>query len=482
MKSGPLECEEWFFEGEVMRRRREFNKQTLRNEIDQDAINKFRIRLQGQLILPADQEYDRARRVEYWNPTTDKHPIMIARCAQADDVARCVDFARQHDLAIAVRSGGHSFLGWGTCDDGLILDVSQMKTISIDPNQRTAQAGAGVVAHELDAAAATYGLAPILGECPTVGIAGLTLGGGLGWLSGKHGAVCDNLLSANLITVDSRSIVASAESNADLFWAIRGGGGNFGIVTSLEYRLYPVNDVLAGVFTYPLQEARNVLRFYREFMVAAPDELQAVVALSPRENGVVNVTFVHPGDLNVGNELINRFRTFMTPTRDTVQPRPYAEMFPPPAEFVPPAFSTIKGSYIEQLLDEAIDMAIECFAQAPSGCAIGFDHYVHGEVCRVASDSTAFELRVPGALHMWIMSVWDDPAAASASMAWAENTWQLLQPYSSGRMYANYMSAEGEQAVKAAYGSNYARLRTVKTKFDPDNFLRRNQNVQPIES
>ncbi|HEU0295845.1 MAG TPA: FAD-binding oxidoreductase [Anaerolineales bacterium] len=465
-----------------MRRRREFNKQTLRNEIDLDAINKFRASLLGRLILPADQEYDRARRVEYWNPTTDKHPAMIARCAQADDVARCVNFARQHDLTVAVRSGGHSFLGWGTCDDGLILDVSRMKDIAIDPDKRTAEAGAGVVAQELEAAAATYGLAPILGECPTVGIAGLTLGGGLGWLSGKYGAICDNLLSANLITVDSHAIVASAESNADLFWAIRGGGGNFGIATSFEYRLHPVSEVLAGVFTYPVQEARHVLRFYREFMAAAPDELQVVASLSPRENGVVNVVFVYPGDLNAGNELIERFRAFLTPARDTVQRRPYTEMFPTPAGFVPPAFSSIKGSYLEQLSDEAIDIAVECFAQAPSGCAIGFDHYVHGEVCRVALDSTAFELRASGALHTWIMSTWDDPEAARTLMTWAENTWQLLQPYSGGRVYANYMSVEGEPAVKAAYGSNYSRLRTVKTKFDPDNFLRRNQNVQPIKS
>jgi FAD/FMN-containing dehydrogenase len=465
-----------------MSRRREFNKQTLRNEIDADAINKFRASLLGQLILPADQEYDRARRVEYWNPTTDKHPAMIARCAQADDVARCVDFARQHDLMVAVRAGGHSFLGWGTCDDGLIIDVSQMKDIAIDPDQRTAKAGAGVVAQELDAAAAAYGLIPVLGECPTVGIAGLTLGGGLGWLSGKHGAICDNLLSASLVTVDSRSIVTSAESNADLFWAIRGGGGNFGIATSFEYRLHPLSEVLAGVLTYPFQEARQVLRFYREFMAAAPDELQAVASLSPRENGVVNVVFVYPGDLNAGNESIDRFRAFLTPTRETVQRRPYTEMFPTPAGFVPPAFSSIKGSYLEQLSDEAIDIAVECFARAPSGCAIGFDHYVHGEVCRVALDATAFELRASGGLHMWIMSTWDDPEAATTSMAWAENTWQLFQPYSGGRIFANYMSIEGEPAVKAVYGSNYARLRTIKTKYDPDNFLRRNQNVQPIES
>ena len=467
-----------------MRTRREVSKQTFRNEIDPEAINKFRTSLRGGLILPADQEYDGARRVAYWNPVADKHPAMIARCAHEDDVRRCVDFARQQDLTAAVRAGGHSFLGWGTCDDGLIIDVSGMKEIAIDPNKRTARAGAGMLAQEMDSAAASYGLAPVLGECPTVGIAGLTLGGGLGWLSGKYGAICDNLLSANLITADSRSVIASAESNPDLFWAIRGGGGNFGIATSFEYRLHPVSEVLAGRFTYPVQEARQVLRFYREFMAAAPDELQALAALRTAGNGVVIVAFVYLGDLNAGKELIDHFRTFLTPTHDTVQPRPYTEMFPmpPSGDFVPPAFSTIKGSYLEQLSDEAIDIAVECFKQAPPGCAIGFDHYVHGEVCRVAPDSTAFELRTPGALHVVIVSEWDAAAAAAASMTWTEDTWKLLQPYSGGRIYANYMSIEGEQAVKAVYGSNYSRLRTIKTKYDPENFFRRNQNMRPIES
>lgn len=465
-----------------MRKPQEFNKQNLRNEIDSDATNKFRASLLGRLILPVDQEYDQARRMAYWkNPATDKHPAMIALCAQEEDVARCVDFARQHDLTVAVRSGGHSFLGWSTCDDGLIIDLSLMKDISIDPNKRVAHASAGVLAQEMDAASARYGLAPVLGQCSTVGIAGLTLGGGLGWLSGKYGAVCDNLLSANLITVDARSVTANTESNSDLFWAIRGGGGNFGIATSFDYQLHPVSEVLAGWLTYPVQEARNLLRFHREFMAAAPDELQVTVGIG---FGVVLVTFVYPGDLNTGNKLVDRFRTFMTPTRDTVRRRPYAKMFPPSGsgEFVPSAFTAMKGSYLEQLSDEVIDIVVESLAQAPAGCGIAFDHYVHGEVCRVAPDSTAFELRTPGAFHIPIFSGWDDPAYEVASMTWTENTWRVLQPYTGGRMYANYMSIEGGQAVKAAYGSNYARLRTIKTKYDPDNFLRRNPNVLPIES
>jgi hypothetical protein len=242
--------------------------------------------------------------------------------------------------------------------------------------------------------------------------------------------------------------------------------------------------VLAGGLTYWLQEVGAVLRFYREFMAAAPDELQALAYLTPAGGGVVNVIVVYMGDLNAGERLINRFRRFRTPVHDTVQRRPYADTFtmPPYSEFVPTAFSFVKGAYLERLSDEAISIAVERFAQAPPGCAIGFDHYMHGEVSRVAPDSTAFELRAPGALHVWISPGWNDSAATAATMKWADDTWNVLQPYSGGRIYANYMSVEGESAVKAVFGSNYSRLGSIKKKYDPDNFLRLNQNIRPVGS
>lgn len=417
-----------------------------------------------------------------WNPLTDKRPAMIAQCAGEEDVVRCVEFARQHDLVVAVRSGGHSYLGWGTCDDGLVIDLSAMRGIAVDPTKRTVRAAAGVVVQELVSATSRHRLAPVLGECPTVGIAGLTLGGGLGWLSGKHGATCDNLLATRLITADGGSIVANERRNTDLFWAIRGGGGNFGIATSFEYRLHPVREVLAGGFTYRLSEARAVLRFFRDFMAAALDELQALAYLLVADDRLLNVIVCYSGDLKEGERVLRPLRTVASPVRDTVQPRAYIETFtmPPYGETIPTAFSATKGCYLERLSDAAIDISLDRVAQAfHPGSAIGFDHYMHGMVCRIAPESTAFELRMPGALHVWVVSGWEDPAKASGPMEWVQETWNALQPFSGGRIYANYLSVEGEFGVKAAFGANYPRLVAAKKKYDATNFFHRNQNIVP---
>ncbi len=452
------------------------------SKLDPAVVKKFGASFKGRLVLPGDRSYDAARRVAYWNATTDRRPAMIARCAHVEDVARTVDFARQHDLLIAVRSGGHSTLGWGTCEGGLVIDVSPIKKIKIDPVKGTVQAGAGLMDRELVSAAIQYGLAPVLGECPTVGISGLTLGGGLGWLSGKFGATCDNLLSADLVTADGRSVVASATQNPDLFWAIRGGGGNFGIATSLEYRLHPVTEVLCGEIKYRFTEAREVLRSYRDFMAGAPDELQAFAYLTGLRNRSVNVGVCYSGDPKRGEELTRPLRALASPVRDTVQRRPYGETFTMPLfyENRPAAFSAAKKCYFEQLSDAAIDVVLGQIALAPQvGCKLGLDHYMHGAVCRVARDSTAFELRAPGALHVWIASGWDDPMLASTSIAWVNSAWEALKPFSGGRIYANYLSVEGEEAVKGAFGKNYPKLVAIKNKYDPTNFFKLNQNIRP---
>jgi FAD/FMN-containing dehydrogenase len=332
-------------------------------------------------------------------------------------------------------------------------------------------------------AAARYGLAPVLGECGTVGIAGLTLGGGLGWLSGRYGATCDNLLSVDLSTADSRAIIANEQSNPDLFWALRGGGGNFGVATSLQYRLQPVAQVLAGGFAFRFGEARHVLRSYREFMETAPDGLQALAYLAAGQERVVTVIVVYSGDLQEGERVVAKVRSFGAPMRDTVQRRALTETFSlqPHGESVPTAFSVNKTSYVLRLSDEAIDASLERFAACPAGSTMGFDHYMHGQVCRVPPDATAFELRAPGALHVWISSGWNDPAAAATFMTWADDTWKTLQPYSGGRLYANYMSVEGDSAVRAVYGSNYSRLASIKKKYDPGNLFRLNPNIRPSE-
>jgi FAD/FMN-containing dehydrogenase len=454
-------------------------------EVDPARIRKFRSSLKGRLILPGEKDYETARRVMTWNPLTDKRPAMIAQCARKEDVVRCVEFAHRHNLPVAVRSGGHSYLGWGTCDDGLVIDLSLMRETSIDASKRVARAGGGVLAYNLVARAGRHRLAPVTGDCPTVGVSGLTLGGGLGWLSGKHGAVCDNLISAELVTADGRTLVASEDRNPDLFWAIRGGGGNFGIATSFEYRLHSVGEVLAGGYVYRLSDARAVLRFYRDFMATAPDELAALTYLVVANDRWLTLIVCYSGDVKRGETLLRPLRTIANPVRDTVQARPYVETFtmPPWGETIPTAYSSTKGCYLRELSDDVIDIALDRFARTSlPGSAMGFDHYMHGAVCRTAPEATAFELRAPGALHVWVVSGWREASEAVRAMAWVDDTWNALQPYSGGRTYANFLSTEGEAAVKAAFGANYPRLAVIKRKYDPTNFFRRNQNIRPAES
>jgi FAD/FMN-containing dehydrogenase len=450
---------------------------------DSDAFRRFRTSISGRVILPGDKDYDAARRVAWRNPATDKHPAVLALCERDDDVARCIEFARRHQLKVAVRSGGHSFMGWGI-GDGLVIDVSRMKTIAVDPVHQTLRVGAGVTADAMLGAAAKHGLAPVLGECGSVG-AGLALGGGLGWLSGALGATCDNLLSARLIAAGADTATASAASNEDLFWAIRGGGGNFGVATSLEYRLHPIRQVLAGGFAYPVRDARSVIRLFRDFMSTAPDELQALVYLNSDHGGSLMVVLVHAGDTTAGEAVVGQFRKLKTPQRDWVERRAYADTYtmPPYSDDTGPScdFHAIRGSYIESLSDGAIDVVVGRFTDAPPACAFGFDldHYMHGRVCRVPPDSTAFELRAPGAVHLAFGAEWDLPERAEACIAWLDSTWTQLQPYAGGRMYANYMSVDGESAAKAAYGRNYTRLASIKRRYDPDNVFQGNLNIRP---
>lgn len=448
-------------------------------EIDSAAVARLRSGLAGQLILPGEQPYDRARQVFWKNPLTDKHPGFIARCSRSDDVSRCLGFAVEHDFPVAVRSGGHSFLGWGTCDDGIVIDTTLLNGIEIDPVARTARVGGGVLTHELVSAASRHDLACVQSECPTVGVSGLTLGGGLGWLSGKHGAACDNLLSAELVTADGRLVTASAEENPDLYWAIRGGGGNFGVTTALTLRLHPIDDVVAGRLSYRFGDARAVLRGFAEVMAAAPDGLQAV-ALVRREEGEprIHVTVVWSGNPNDADLMLRPLRSIVSPVEDTIERRPFSNTFGmAPARS--PASNAVKGSYLQRLSDESIDALLDRFAQVPgSGPAIGLDHYTHGAVCRVAPGSTAFELRAPNTVNVWIIAGWDDPSAAQDSLGWMNETWSALQAYAGGRTYANFPAAE-TQTASAAYGDNAARLAVVKKQYDPGNLFRRNQNVLP---
>ena len=449
-------------------------------DLDPAAVRRLASRLHGRVIVPADRAYDAARRVNYWNPRTDRRPALIARCQSAEDIARAVEFGQANELSVAVRGGGHSYLGWGTCDRGLLIDVAEMRRCSIDPAKRTGVAEGGVLTADFVAAASRYGLAPVSGECPSVGIAGLTLGGGLGWLSGKYGAACDHVLSARLVTGSSRVIRTNASRDAELFWAIRGGGGNFGIVTAFEFRLHPVRDVIAGTFSYRFEDARAVLRFFREFMAEAPDEFQADLMVVARAS--VEATVFYAGDLAGGERLLQPWRAIATPRRDTAKVMAYTDLHTMPPASPSDAsnrtmFKGVNGVYIQRLSDDVIDIILARLDQAPEGAAIGLAHYMHGAVCRVPPEDTAFELRAADAVHLNIRTTWQDPAAADSCMAWGDDTARLLRPFSVGRMYANFQSVEGPDSGRQVFGRNHPRLIAIKKAYDPANFFRRNPNV-----
>lgn len=446
--------------------------------IDSDALTKFRAQLNGRLILPSDPDYEAARRVFFWNPNTEKRPAVIARCAHADDVRRAVDFARKHRLEVAVRGGGHSPMGWGA-SNGLVIDLAGMNRVTIDPVKRTGRIDAGVLSADVVRQAGRYGLAPVLGQCPGVGAAGVTLGGGLGWLSGLHGAACDNLLSARVVTADGRTLFVNAERNQDLLWALRGAGPNFGVMTSFECRLYSVGPVTAGDIYYPVREARAVLRFFRNLMAEAPDSLQATLNLTPGEQGVF-VSLCHAGEAAEAERVLVSFRKVATPVKDTVRRQEFAELAGRwPAVTPDVSFKCIATTYRKELSDEVIDMTLDRLAEAPAETSLGVTHYMHGEVCRVPPASTAFALRQPGGVHIRIGSAWHNPAAAERLIRWADKARDMLRPSSGEQIYANYQSYAGKGTAEAVFGNNHSRLVALKNKYDPTNVFRRNSNITP---
>ena len=449
-----------------------------RSQIDSDALKKLRAQLKGSLILPTDPGYEAARRVHFWNPDTERRPALVARCADADDVRYAVEFARRHGLEVAVRGGGHSHMGWSTCN-GVVIDLAGMNRVTIDSAKHTARLDAGVLGGEVMRAAGRHGLAPVLGQCPGVGAAGVTLGGGLGWLSGLHGACCDNLLSARIVTADDQILSVDAEHNPDLLWALRGAGANFGVTTSFECRLYALGPVTSGDIYYSVRDARPVLRFFRDFMAEAPDSFQATLNLTPGERGVF-VSLCHAGEEAEAERLLRAFRTVATPAKDTVRRQEFAELTGiSPAGAPEVSFRCIAAVYRNELSDEVMDIILDRLSQAPLETVLGMEHYMHGEVCRVKTDSTAFPLRQSGGIHIRIGLHWNDPAKAQRFMHWADETRRLLRASSDERIYANYQSYAGKGAAEAIFGSNYSRLVALKNKYDPTNFFRRNANVEP---
>ena len=444
------------------------------------AIDAFRSAVRGELILSGAAGYETARQV--WNGNIDRRPALIVRCTGPADVQRAVDFARTHELLLSLRCGGHSAPGYGTNDGGMVIDMSPMKGIRVDPAARTARAQGGVLWCEFDHETQAFGLATTGGTVSDTGIAGLTLGGGLGWLMGKHGLSIDNLISADVVTADGQFRTASRTENPDLFWALRGGGGNFGVVTSLEYRLHPVSESLSGIVLYPPEQAREILRFYRDFCLTLPDEAEAFAGLLTHDGvPVVALLLGYNGPIETGEKVLAPARQFRKPIADLVGPMPYTArqtlIDEPNARHGLQRYW--RSAFTEQVSDDLIDKLIAGAAAFSSPLSLLGLFYMHGAATRVPADATAFCARRP----QWdfdIIGQWADVAESGGHIAWVKALWDRVEPDLLGSVYINHLADDDRpEKLRASYGENYARLRDVKTMYDPMNLFRVNANIRP---
>jgi FAD/FMN-containing dehydrogenase len=435
--------------------------------------------LRGQVVWPDDHGFDAVRAV--FNGMIDRRPLAVVRPVDDSDVIRCIEFTRRHDLPLSVRGGGHSVAGHAVHDGAIMLDLSGMKAVQVDPRARRVRAEPGLTLGEFDRATQAVGLATTLGVVSVTGIAGLTLGGGLGWLNGCYGLACDNLISADVVTADGQLLRASTQENEDLFWGIRGGGGNFGVVTSFEYQLHPVDRVLAGVLSYPLSMAQRVLRFYDDFVKAAPDELSTAVSLArtPTAAAMLSIAVCYSGPIDKGEQLLYPLRTFQSPVVDNIQPLPYTALQSALDERFPSGRRHYwKSGWLRDLTDVAIETLLRFLPRMPSSASSVGLQQMHGEASRIAPSATAFRHRAEQ-YDFLILSQWSDAADSDRNIEWTRALFQAMQPHLEESVYMNNLGDEGPERVKAAYGQNYSRLAALKRSFDPDNVFRANQNVEP---
>ena len=447
------------------------------------AISDVAARFSGQLLQPADAGYDEARRVH--NGLIDKRPTLVARCRNVADIVDAVNLARESKLESAVKGGGHNVAGRATIDGGLLVDLSLMKGIHVDPARRTARVQGGATWAEYNRETQAHGLASTGGTVSATGVAGLTLGGGLGWLLAKYGLAIDNLRSAQIVTADGRVLTASDDENKDLFWAIRGGGGNFGIAASFEFDVHPVGPVVTGgLVAHPFPAARDVFRVFRDATATLPDELMLFGGLvhAPDGSGVklAAIAGCHCGSRADGEQAVRAVKAYGTPAMDALGPIPYATMNTLlDAAFPRGAMNYWKSSFLSSLSDDAIDTLVDCYARVPSPMSmVGVEH-MHGAAARVGPGDTAFPHRAPG-FNLLVISQWMNPADSDANIAWGRETYTAMRPYMAVGRYVNYLGTdEGDDPAAAAYGPNYERLRRVKAKYDPTNFFRMNLNIRP---
>ena len=438
--------------------------------------------ISGSALGPHDPGYDAARAVH--NGLVDRRPAVIVRCRTANDVVAALAYAQAAGLEVSVRGGGHNVAGRAVTDGGVMIDLAEMKAISIDPGRATATAEGGALWGDLNDAAAKHGLAVTGGAVSSTGIAGCTLGGGLGWLMAKHGLAADNLVAVEIVTAEGDMLHVDTAAHPDLFWALRGGGGNFGIVTSFTYRLHPVGAIVGGLIAHPFEAAPALLRFYRDAVADAPDELTVFAGLvhAPDDAGTKLAALVvfHAGDPDEAAHDLAPFTAWGSPLVVDVEPMPYPVMNTLlDGGFPAGSLNYWLSSFTRGLPDELIDIAVQRFASVPSAMsAILLEHF-HGVVTRIGKTDTAVPHRDPG-WNLLIPSVWSDPASSDANIAWTRETFAKLRPYLGAGRWLNYLGDdEAEDAIRAAYGPNYDRLEAVKRRYDPDNVFHLNHNIAP---
>jgi FAD/FMN-containing dehydrogenase len=444
------------------------------------VVEALRAQARGNLIAPSDPAYAKARHV--WNGMIDKRPLVIVQCAGVADVIATVNYARNQRLPLAVRGGGHSVPGNGTCDGGIVLDFALMKGVRVDTKTRTVRAEPGVRWRELDHETQQFGLAVTGGTDGDTGIAGLTLGGGFGFLAGKLGFTVDNLLSVDIVLASGELVHASGADNPDLFWAVRGGSGNFGVVTSFEYQLHAIGPLLTGgLVLHPLERGVEMLRFFRDFSRKLPDEMTTAAALLTAPDGRKAAAMVvcHCGPLEDGTRAVQAVKNHGSPVLDTIGPISYSAQQALFKDAFPSGLRHYwKADFIGGFSDEYIESAVRHCATAPSPRSLHLWFPLSGLATRVARDATAYPHR--GGVHAGVYSVWSDPAEDPQNVAWARDGWELMQPSSQGGVYVNELGLdESGERIRAAYGSNHAKLARLKAKYDPQNLFRLNANIQP---
>ncbi|MGH2610557.1 MAG: FAD-binding oxidoreductase, partial [Tepidiformaceae bacterium] len=443
-------------------------------------VEAFQASVRGALLRPGGVGYDDARHIH--NAMIDRRPALIARCAGVADVLTGIRFAREHELLISVRGGGHGMPGFAVCEGGLMLDLSGMTSVHVDPEHRTVRADAGVTWGAFDHETQAFGLATTGGVVSSTGIAGLTLGGGHGFLMRRYGLACDNLRSADVVTADGRWLRASATEHAELFWGLRGGGGNFGVVTSFEYQLHPVGTMLAGMVIYPIGKAKEFLRLYREVTSTAPDELGSLVALGTLPDGTQAAVLLvgYTGPIADGEKWLRPLREFRPPLVDQLGPSPYAALQGISEHFNPRGYRNyLKTNYLKDLSDDAIDILVERYMRVPAPFSHIVVEHMGGAVGRMDPQATAYNYR-DAQYNFLIVGIWPEVAEDERNIQWVRGLWQALQPFSTGNIYVNYESDVGVDRVQAAYGAaKYARLVALKNTYDPTNVFRLNANITP---